>query len=272
MSFTHFLYDDPIVYPGRPGASHLHIFYGNSRVNANTTAANIRSNCQSAAAGGTANCSAYWMPAFIDGRGRPVVPNPGGVRQYHDDMILYYKTGYTLRDDEVRRQVVPPGLRMIAGNANATGPQGGGVDINYSCDEGPGSRSIPNCRPGQEMIASISFPNCWNGRDLDSPDHQSHMAYASGGSGCPSSHPVPIPEIRLNAHYWITDPDGTRSWRLSSDNYSTSQPGGYSLHADWFNGWDPAVANIWLTNCNHALRDCGVDDMGNGQRLIPIGD
>jgi hypothetical protein len=270
MKFTHFNYDDALVFPGRPGATHLHIYYGNSRVNAFTTAANIRSNCQSAAAGGTANCSAYWMPAIIDSRGNPVLPNPSN-RPDHDDMIAYYKTGFLISPSQVRQQVMPPGLRMIAGNANATGPQGGFVDVSYTCAGGGGTPYIPACGPNQELIASISFPNCWNGRDLASPDHQSHMAYGDPASGCPSSHPVPIPAIRFNAHYWITDPNGTRGWRLSSDNYSTSQPGGYSLHADWMNGWDPAVANIWLTRCNHALRDCGVDDM-DGQRLIPIDD
>ena len=37
------LYDDPIVYPGQPGRSHLHQFYGNTAADAHSTFASIRS-------------------------------------------------------------------------------------------------------------------------------------------------------------------------------------------------------------------------------------
>ena len=36
------LKDDPIVYPGQPGKSHLHQFYGNTGANANSTYASLR--------------------------------------------------------------------------------------------------------------------------------------------------------------------------------------------------------------------------------------
>jgi hypothetical protein len=39
---------------------------------------------------------------------------------------------------------------------------------------------------------SVEFPSCWNGVDLDSPSHNSHVAYRLGDNTCPSSHPSPI--------------------------------------------------------------------------------
>ena len=50
----------------------------------------------------------------------------------------------------------------------------------------------------------IFFPSCWNGTDLDSYDHKSHLAYPVNNGGpngtvCPASHPVPI--IRVSFHY-----------------------------------------------------------------------
>ena len=43
-------------------------------------------------------------------------------------------------------------------------------------------------------------PRCWDGKNLDTPDHKSHVAYgqgsgASGGGACPSSHPVKLPQV-----------------------------------------------------------------------------
>ncbi len=41
---------------------------------------------------------------------------------------------------------------------------------------------------------------CWDGKNLDSPDHKSHVAYPASGSfettgPCPASHPVRIPQV-----------------------------------------------------------------------------
>jgi hypothetical protein len=48
---------------------------------------------------------------------------------------------------------------------------------------------------------------CWDGVNLDSPDHKSHVAYptagpatfsgSSTGGACPSTHPVKIPQLML---------------------------------------------------------------------------
>ena len=35
--YSHTLMDDPIVFPGQPGASHMHDFFGNVGVNASST-------------------------------------------------------------------------------------------------------------------------------------------------------------------------------------------------------------------------------------------
>ena len=59
------VFDDPLVYPGQPGKSHLHYWYGNTApVSANITPANIRDASNgSTCLGGALNKSAYWIPA-----------------------------------------------------------------------------------------------------------------------------------------------------------------------------------------------------------------
>ena len=49
------LKDDPIVYPGQPGKSHLHAFFGNTGINANSTATSIATTGNSTCRGGTVN-------------------------------------------------------------------------------------------------------------------------------------------------------------------------------------------------------------------------
>lgn len=254
--FSHMAFDDPIVFPGQPGMSHLHAFFGNTGADAYSTAASLAGSGNSTCLGGIANRSAYWVPALIDTRnGRPLVP---------DAPIWYYKTGYG-GVAAAAVQAMPAGLRMIAGDMHATGAQ----DMtSWECHEtGHTTRgaAIPNCPVGEHVAMTVRFPQCWDGVNLDSVDHKQHMAFPTG-SGCPASHPVPIPEITLNVLYLVRSADEALHWRLSSDN--TSRPPGYSAHADWFDGWNADVRDTWVANCNQGARDCHAHLLGDGRMLF----
>lgn len=45
--------------------------------------------------------------------------------------------------------------------------------------------------------AELAFPSCWDGENLDSDDHQSHVAYPSLviTGDCPDTHPVRLPGL-----------------------------------------------------------------------------
>lgn len=264
-SLSHMNYDDPIVFPGQKRSTHLHAYFGNTDVDYSSTSASIANSGNSTCTGGTANRSAYWVPAVVDTATRkPVMPwGENGLQ-------VYYKTGYRgVPSNEVVN--MPAGLRMIAGSANSTGPQ---QHVTYHCE---GARhtspqsSFPNCNPGDRLVMAVEFPQCWNGRDLDSADHKSHMAYGTwgpvpgrNGAGCPSSHPVAIPSITQNFRYPVPA-GGMANWRLVSDMYEG--PAGYSGHADWWNGWDAAVFQKVIDNCYSKGLDCSMNLLGDGTML-----
>jgi len=87
---------------------------------------------------------------------------------------------------------------MLAGNPNLRSfkntPEAKAV--NFACIDyangGPETNGFPtkNCPNG--LRTQVFFPSCWDGKNLDSPDHKSHMAYPSGvnSGSCPASHPV----------------------------------------------------------------------------------
>jgi hypothetical protein len=258
--YSHMAYDDPIVYPGQPGKSHLHAFFGNTGANASSTAASLSATGNSTCRGGTVNRSAYWVPALIDTRdGTPVKPMISN---------FYYKTGYN-NIPKASFRALPQGLRMIAGdamNATATGSFG------FKCIDGGGNetmsgKSVQNCGVGQTLIAEVWFPQCWDGVNLDSPDHKSHMAYLTGDAVCPSTHPVALPQITFNVQYAVTEKDSARRWRLASDTYDAAQPAGYSMHGDWFNGWKKDIMDAWVKGCNQASRDCHAHLLGDGRMI-----
>ena len=254
-AMSHMAFDDGIVFPGQPGKAHLHAFFGNTGSDAYSTAESLRTSGNSTCRGGIANRSSYWVPAVIDKSGTPIKPKSAQI---------YYKTGYNgIAPKDVK--VFPEGLRVIAGDMKTSEPIQ--EHAFWSCEVYNGHpKSIPDCPAGQKVIMQIFFPQCWNGVDLDSADHKSHMAYPANGA-CPGSHPVAIPEISFNVYYDV--PAGTRSseWRLSSDMYDQSKPGGYSAHGDWFEGWKRDVAEAFVKNCNQTQSDCHSHLLGDGREI-----
>ncbi|HLB60811.1 MAG TPA: DUF1996 domain-containing protein [Patescibacteria group bacterium] len=242
-NYSHSLNDDPIVFPGIPGLSHLHDFVGATTTDAFSTPESLR-------AGGTtcaipSDFSAYWVPAlYEDG----VVVLPTGTTKH---ALFYYRRKGAPKGTIV--QPFPDGLKMIIGNAHAASPEENpqlGTDIIFKC--GPGSGTDLPYPPAQcssgIMAMSLRFPNCWDGVNLDSPDHRSHMAYPENNR-CPASHPVVLPRLESFFRYPIgTDPIGEIT--LASGPY-------YTAHQDFFNAWDPAGLQTLVTECINAEKDCG---------------
>jgi hypothetical protein len=233
--YSHMAMDDPIVFPGKPGASHMHTFVGNTTTNAFSTFGTL-------IAGGTtcaraADRAAYWVPAVYQGSST-ILPVAATV---------YYR-----RSTLARVQPFPSNLRIIAGSSMATTPQDQRVTFwNCGVEAGvPPSSDVPTCpaKAGSFLRLHVRFPSCWDGRDLDSADHKSHMAYPTGGR-CPSTYPVSVPAIEQIYRY---PSRGGEGFTLASGSV-------YSAHADFFNSWKPAALRMLVDDCLNALVHCGRD-------------
>jgi hypothetical protein len=278
------LRDDPIVYPGQPGKSHLHQFYGNRSANANSTFTSLRaaqdSTCNFVGNGNAVNRSAYWMPAMLDGKGSVVQPdyvqiyykrNPAGTTECDPVNYPHSAIGICVG--------IPNGLRFIFGFDMVSGkvPTGG---FYYNCI-GTGAVSgyyrsglaeaAQNCVVGGRVGAIIGAPECWDGKNLDSPNHRDHVSYAArNGYGylqCPSTHPYAIPRFQLAAWYTIGTGEDISGWSLSSDEMHPELPHGGTFHADYLEGWDPTVKAMWQDNCIDKQLNCSGGDLGNGKQL-----
>jgi hypothetical protein len=232
--FSHAGPDDPIVHFGHPGRSHLHTFFGSTITDASTTADDL-------AAGGTTceqklDRASYWAPALLD-RGRMVVPTGAAA---------YYRPGVGVDPDTV--EPYPFGLKMIGGDQAATRPQS--LDaVAWACGTGSERHATPpTCPEGRPLRLLVSFPDCWDGVQLDSDDHVSHMAPSADGA-CPESHPVAVPQLLFSIEYPVTGPGHDLS--LASGSL-------LSGHADFFNGWDERKLATEVSSCIQRHVTCGV--------------
>lgn len=220
---SHRAMDDPIVFPGDPGAAHMHAFIGNTSTDAYSTATSLsksRTTCRM-----KKDKSAYWVPELI----------VNGRRQKPVKIQLYYRNGVSASP-----RPFPFGLKVVQGNPDARSRQAGWSTREFWMCNGGGRHysTPPNC--GEELVMQVIFPQCWDGQHLDSPDHRSHMAYPRGGE-CPNSHGVVVPRLQLQVKFDIHHAARART-RLSSGSI-------YGVHADFFNAWDSTTLRRLIHDC-----------------------
>ena len=250
---SHLAPDDPIVFPKLPGLSHDHTFVGNVSTNAFSTLGSLRHGGTSCTP--SADTAAYWAPTLY-ADGKPVKPIVAHV---------YYRR---LTTAPVRP--FPSGLRMVAGNSHATTAQSTqitywdcsilkttfyGRRANGAIISPTASSSVPTCPARAELQLHVNFPDCWDGKHLDSPDHRDHMAYAANGR-CPTSHPIAVPAIELVYSYPARAVDGASVVILSSGGQSSG-------HADFINSWNEAALTKLVRTCLDEYAYCASEiDLG----------
>jgi hypothetical protein len=285
--FSHFAYDDPIVSPGKPGQAHLHMFWGNTDVNAYSTYDSLINSGSSTCNGQEMNRTGYWAPAMFDNQGNVRIP---------ERIIVYYKGYGQARDEAV---AYPPGAAMVqtenlhAVSWNEGGladPSGGpNTDLAFNCSDqfrgarAPASNTIPVCdgskyfneygvtdNPHATLEMKVKFGNCWNGDDPANPANWG-KANVGGWFYSECEQRTTTPNLEYIIAYPLEVGETTEGWFLSSDvDAATRQvaPGGSTVHADWWGGWNKQVNDLWLNNCTKYVTsqpsDCGFGYLTDG--------
>mmetsp|Transcript_39147 Transcript_39147/g.62717 ORF Transcript_39147/g.62717 Transcript_39147/m.62717 type:complete len:563 (+) Transcript_39147:37-1725(+) len=240
---------DPIVGPLDGYSSHMHTFFG-----ANFTSYNVTLQDLLSAKGNTGNVlenkSLYWYPTIYHFNLE--------TRLFEIAEIWFHSAYYAWVTNETR--AFPEGFRMISGgDPDIYGEQ----DFNTGCtDPGPcpgndcstfGDYSTffpkTSCK---ELQLFLKMPECWDGVNLDSADHRSHVAHAQPigltNGTCPTTHPVKLPTIRVF----------TRIYNYKG-GYHIFSDGTQFMHADYISGWNETFLQAVLNSCSNPSMDADPD-------------
>lgn len=253
---------DPIVNPGKV-SGHLHqIMGGNAfdfQMDYNTTQT---STCTSCTVHG--DFSNYWTPVLYYQHQNGSFEK---VNQVGGALVYYLQRKGS---DSEQLKAFPEGFRMLAGDPfkRAGGDDFASQAISYNClDYSQGNPETPafptkNCPNG--LRSQLFFPSCWDGQNLDSADHKSHMSYPIGaynGGSCPDTHPVHLVSIFYEI---IWDTNAFKDMWYGNQQpfvWSMGDPTGYGFHGDFINGWDVSLLQKAVDTCTSdsgRVEDCPV--------------
>ncbi|KAI1139361.1 hypothetical protein F5Y05DRAFT_403876 [Hypoxylon sp. FL0543] len=247
---------DPVVQPGMNPSAHVHHIVGGNAFNATMTGdVGARATCTTCQF--SEDLSNYWtanlyfkhptngsyhrVPAI------PVQPLLGGSQGAQAGLTVYY-TQFDLTRDNLAQQKITafkPGFRMTVGDPTATSREH--IGLSYQCMTGGNRGALQPNFPEQPCSGGIftthHFPACWDGKNLDSADHQSHMYntvntdYFNNAPACPSSHPVRVPQVTFEIT-WDTTKFNSM-WPSGAPNpfVWSFEGSGYGTHGDYMFGW-----------------------------------
>ncbi|MFD9698116.1 DUF1996 domain-containing protein [Lentzea sp. NPDC059081] len=181
--------DNPVTAPGvRSAAHHMHEYVGNTSTDAMSTNATLEASTSTCERG---DLSSYSWPVLrlTDGAAHDVHEAGGGADGNLGE-ILPPKTVEVRYEGSPSGQLVPVPrfLRMMTGDAKAvTNGFGPATRVRWGCSNIPGhfTTKYPLCDGGAETLRVYEFPSCWDGANVDSTSHRSHIVFQLANGVCP---------------------------------------------------------------------------------------
>jgi Domain of unknown function (DUF1996) len=139
--------------------------------------------------------------------------------------------------------------------------RGSTISIDFNGPAEPQTSCWKNTKCPGSLRGQLFLRSCWDGKNLDSPDHKSHMAFPDGidHGNCPASHPVRLVSIFYEFWHYVkpfNDLNDGGHFVLSNGDST-----GCSYHGDFVEGWDTEVLQNALDQCTNlsgVIEDCPV--------------
>ncbi|WP_328938732.1 DUF1996 domain-containing protein [Streptomyces tauricus] len=255
--------DNVIVAPGvSNGAQHQHDYVGNQSNDAfasDEDLANAETTCQN-----QGDKSSYFWPVLrvqdgkddidADAAGGGQDGNVGTIQQASEAQLKFVGNK---KGDVV---AMPTALRIITGDAKAFVNGLNNANTNWSCtgfEDRQLTDKFPICPEGSSVVRTSNFQSCWDGQNIDSANHRTHVAFVQADGTCANGFQA-IPQLQVRLVYDVAAPQIqgdqiTNAFAVDSFPDQLHKP--ITDHNDFINFFDENEMNE-VVDCINSGQNC----------------
>ncbi|EKX62447.1 DUF1996 domain-containing protein [Streptomyces ipomoeae] len=255
--------DNVIVAPGvSNGAQHQHDYVGNQSNNAfasDQDLANAQTTCQN-----QGDKSSYFWPVIRlqDGTNDIDANAPGGGQDGNVGRIVEPSQAELKFVGNKKGDVVamPQALRIITGDAKSFVNGLGNANTNWSCtgfEDRVVTDKYPICPQGSSVVRTSFFQSCWDGQNIDSANHRTHVDFVEADGSCSNGFQA-IPQLQVRLVYDIPAPsiqNGQLQNAYAIDSFPDQLHKAITDHNDFINFFDQNTMNQ-MVQCINSGQDC----------------
>ncbi|WP_406840314.1 DUF1996 domain-containing protein [Streptomyces sp. AHU1] len=264
--------DNVIVAPGvTNGAHHFHDYIGNQSNTAFASDDDLTkadTSCQD-----KGDKSSYYWPVvrLQNGKQERDAGAPGGGTEGNAGQIVTPEQVTLTFVGNPRSKVtaMPRLLRIITGDAKAFVNGPANANASWSCtgfEDRQLKDKYPLCPQGSDVVRTFKFQSCWDGANIDSANHRTHVAFADAQGNCPNNFKA-IPQLVQRIVYDIDAPslqDGGRTSPLFAvDSFPENLHKPITDHGDFINVFDEGLMKD-VVDCINSGKKCGAGAGGGG--------
>lgn len=264
--------DNVIVAPGvSNGAHHFHDYVGNQSNSAfasDDDLAKAETSCVD-----QGDKSTYYWPVLRlqNGAQEQDAQSPGGGVEGNAGKIITPKDVTLTFVGNPRSKVtaMPRLLRIITGDAKAFVNGTANANASWSCtgfEDRQLKDKYPLCPSGSDVVRTFRFQSCWDGSNIDSANHRTHVAFAGADGSCPAGFEA-VPQLVQRIVYDVDAPslqDGGRTTPLFAvDSFPEQLHKAVTDHGDFINVFDESLMRQ-MVDCINEGRQCGAGQNGGG--------
>ncbi|WP_405954801.1 DUF1996 domain-containing protein [Streptomyces phaeochromogenes] len=255
--------DNIIVAPGVDnGAQHTHDYVGNQDNNAFTSDQQFLqadTSCQN-----QGDKSSYYWPVLRlqDGTDEFDANDLGGGAEGNIGKILEASQAELKFVGNKASDVVamPSALRIITGDAKAFTNGLANANTNWSCtgfEDRQLTDKYPICPEGSSVVRTSFFQSCWDGQNIDSANHRTHVAFVQEDGTCANGFQA-IPQLQARLVYDVPAPqieNGQVVNPFAVDGFPDQLHKAITDHNDFINFFDENTMNQ-VVDCINSGQDC----------------
>ncbi|MFE8017426.1 DUF1996 domain-containing protein [Streptomyces antibioticus] len=262
--------DNVIVAPGvTNGAHHFHDYVGNQSNDAFASDEDL-ANAQTSCVDQDDKSSYFWPVIRLqNGTQENDANSPGGGVEGNAGEIVTPKAATMTFVGNAQSKVteMPRLLRIITGDAKAfvNGPVN--ANASWSCtgfEDRQVKDKYPLCPQGSDVVRTFRFQSCWDGSNIDSANHRTHVAFAAADGSCANGFKA-IPQLVQRIVYDIDAPslaDGGRTTPLFAvDSFPEQLHKPVTDHGDFINVFGEDLMRE-MVSCINEGRTCGAGTGG----------